>query len=92
MDRTVAHLRSARSLNFRIFADGVVVFVTPTCETHLLSSELAPLFRGEPVEVEVFGHEQAVLSGREIDSSTRLALPAQVINQLVDLKVLERVS
>lgn len=92
MDRTVSHLRSARHLNFRIFADGVVVFVISTCETHLLSSELAPLFCGQTVKVEILGREQAVLPICETEPDTCLALPAQVVNQLVNLKVLERVS
>ena len=70
-------MRRSPSVKWRVFDDGLVVYVPATCETHLLPLELTPLFESMTWELPVVD---------EIDSETA---PPQLVKELINLKILE---
>lgn len=81
----------APGLRWRVYADGVVVYVAETCETHLLPAELAQFMPALHGSVEDIG-ANGVESTRRVPSASLAAIPEAAIEQLIALRVFDRIE
>ena len=81
----------APGLRWRVFVDGVVVYVAETCETHLLPAEFArfmPALQGPMKAVGANGAEPP----NRVPTASLAAIPEAAIQQLVALRIFDRLD
>ena len=82
-------LRVGQSVRWRHWQDGIAVFVASTCETHVLSSELLPLFINTPATLNLAHPEDL---GGSIKSESNKLFSLQTLNLLAALKIIDIVD
>ncbi|MHB8494569.1 MAG: hypothetical protein ACYC9Z_04405 [Casimicrobiaceae bacterium] len=84
-------LALAPGLRWRVYADGIVVYVAETCETHLLPAEFArfmPALQGPMKAVGANGAEPP----NRVQTASVAAIPEAAIAQLVALRIFDRLD
>lgn len=90
MSLSVRGLRIAQGVRWRSFADGVVVCVGETCETHLLPSDYASLLTSLSMAVDPDTVNNGETTGPVIARCpASVAVPDAVLQELVDRKILD---
>ena len=86
-------LRIARGVRWREFADGVVVYVGETCETHLLPPDWSSLL--EALSTGMDSDDAGNSGGADLGNARHTALTEfsdSVLRELADLKIFDRVN
>ena len=81
----------APGLRWRVFVDGIVVYVAETGETHLLPAgygELMPAFQ-DPVTA---GQANRAEPTYRVSTASLAAIPEAAIQQLVALRIFDRID
>lgn len=76
----------ASGVHWRHWDDGIVVFVSATCETHVLSPSLLPIFQENSYDLAREAGEGVICATQLDCESSELQA---VIEQLVRLKIIE---
>lgn len=76
----------ARGVHWRHWNDGIAVFVSATCETHVLSLSLLPIFQENSYDLARDAGGGALCPTQQDCESSELQA---VIEQLVRLKIIE---
>lgn len=82
-------LRIADGVKWRVYSDGIVVFVAATCETHILSNALQFLFQIDGVFV---GAVDLTLDNSKVGIGSPLdrhSIGSDMLVELVGLKIFE---
>ena len=85
-------VRISSHVKFRICEDGIVVFVPATCETHILSLSLGPLFQHCPAVIGVVNDGSDAEGGDGHESVRRVFVSPHIVKELVGLKIFDMTS
>ena len=78
----------ANVLKWKIYEDGIVVYVPATSETHILSLALAPVFQHSSILIEQAGRPHAITQAGRIDRDAPVLLAADTGATLARMKIL----
>ncbi len=81
--------RLAAGVLWKKWQDGLAVYVASTCETHVLSSDLLPIFMGD-----LATNDQFCQAGQQDSASleTDNLISREILNLLVSLKIIDLVD
>ena len=92
MKATPGSVRISSHVKFRVCEDGIVVFVPATCETHILSLSLSPLFQHDPAVIGVVYDGSDAEWGDGHESVRRVFVSPHIVKELVGLKIFDVIS
>ena len=92
MKATPVSVRVSSHVKFRICEDGIVVFVPATCETHILSTSLGPLFQHDLAAITVVDDRSDAEGDDGQGSVRRVFVAPHIVKELVGLKIFDVTS